>query len=360
MPTRAFSLAMQTPLHVGRAGIGFEETIEYVPSDTLFSALVVTWLQMGEYALVDEIENSFKTTPALQLSSAFPTIGGVRLLPRPRLNFTGQKGTSAPESAEQPERKKFKKVQWVSEKVFQHITNHADGLSLENLWREAKLVQDGSVWVSESERNQIATALDKNADHDLAGWQVARVPHVVVDRNSSASTLYHVGRVHFAEKSGLWFLVRGDVAWLDRVERALLLLADEGIGGQRSRGHGRFDLDSQVDVPTFGATDGNYQILLSRVAPKAEEMDLLRAKNSRYDLVTVGGYSTYPGRESVVRRRVRLLAEGSIIQNSQTPPGQLVDVKPEIVDHPIYRYGYGFGVPITLPEPEHTKAEISA
>ena len=43
METRAYRLQMRSPLHVGEQGIGNEQTLAYIPSDTLFSALVVAW-----------------------------------------------------------------------------------------------------------------------------------------------------------------------------------------------------------------------------------------------------------------------------------------------------------------------------
>lgn len=351
MATRAFRLAMQSPLHVGRAGVGFEETQAYIPSDTLFSALVITWLEMGEPEAVEGLRESFEENPPLLLTSAFPILGHVMLLPRPRLEPTGQQG------GDSSSRKKFKKVQWVSHTLFQQILQGQGGP--EPLWQSGVTIQDGQVLVSADEARQIAGALDKPAlvstikpgeAADLHGWQEAKAPHVTVDRNSNASTIYHVGRVHFAQGCGLWFMAKGKDTWLDRTAGALDLLQDSGIGGQRSRGHGRFYLNEMGVPPQLERATGNYQVLLSRLAPKKTEMELLRQPHSRYDLVAVGGYSVYPGREAVIRQQVRLLSEGSIIGGSERPPGQLVDVKPEIVRHPIYRYGFGYGVPIVLPE----------
>jgi CRISPR-associated protein Csm4 len=352
MPTRAFKLVFNSPLHVGEAGVGYEETRVYIPSDTLFSALVITWLQMGaaEQRAVAQLKETFAEKAPLLLTSAFPTIGDVRLFPRPHLSIMPTVAANDEQDAKTSP-KKFKKVQWVSEEIFTQLVGGVDAVALGELWQHGKLVQGGTVWVSKSEADHIENAGLTNYDGtDRVGWQIDKVPHVTVDRNSSASMLYHVGRVYFQGNSGLWFLATGEEAWLERTENALHLLQDSGIGGQRSRGHGRFVLDDTLKVPSPGQATGEYQILLSRLAPRESEMGLLKANQSRYDLATVGGYSNYPGREAVVRRRVRMVSEGSVIQQSDQPPGQLVNVKPEVIQEPIYRYGFGYGVPITLAE----------
>lgn len=118
MSTRAFRLAMRAPLHIGEAGIGLEESLPFVPSDTIFSALVITWLEMGERDAVNELETIFADTPALFLSSTMPYVGDIRLLPRPML-MTPMEGSTlkADELNDDapPTVKKLRRVRWVSE-----------------------------------------------------------------------------------------------------------------------------------------------------------------------------------------------------------------------------------------------------
>lgn len=329
MASRAFRLDMQSPLHVGEMGVGQEETLDYVPSDTLFGALVTTWLAMGRQDLVDNLPSWKAAGAPLLLTSAFPSLADVLLLPRPKLLIQPKDGGKA-----------YKKVRWVTQAIFERLVAQPTQMALDAAWEQRVLYAGESVWADASEQ--------------LAGvhsWGETRVPKVTVDRMSNASTLFHVGRVHFGEEAGLWFAAQGEEKWLDAVEEALPLLGDSGLGGQRSRGNGCFR--SQAAISPFADTATNnkaaYQVLLSRSAPTASQMEQLREAESSYQLVMVGGWASAPGDHPLIRQRVRLLAEGSIVAAGQI--GQLVDVNPaeHLVDHPIYRYGYGFGVPIQLP-----------
>jgi len=336
MATQAFRLDMKSPLHVGEMGVGLEETLEYVPSDTLFSALVTTWLEMGRHDLVDALPAWSQSDPPLLLTSAFPCLGETLLYPCPLLLMQPKNGG-----------KVYKKVRWVSRSLFDQLAAQPTQENLDHLWAQHSLYASGAVWADTGE----------NLDADQT-WGRTRVPKVTVDRVSNASALFHVGRVHFGEQAGLWFAADGDQKWLDALDEALELLADSGIGGQRSRGNGRFapkKLATPLPTPATQSGTG-YQVLLSRTAPTAAQMDALRRPSSSYQLVTVGGWASAPGDRPLIRQRVRMLAEGSIVAAGGI--GQLVDVNParHLVAHPIYRYGYGFGVPIHLPK-EWTDAE---
>jgi len=327
MATRAFCLNMKSPLHVGEMGVGQEETLEYVPSDTLFAALVTTWLEMGRQQLVEELPTWEKNGPSLRLTSAFPCLGETLLYPRPLLLMQPKNGD-----------KVYKKVRWVSRSIFDKMLEDPTQTTLDSLWAQGA-AHDG-VWVDAGE-----SAITEQS------WATTRVPKVTVDRMSNASTPFHVGRVHFGDQVGLWFAAEGEPVWLDALDEALELLADSGLGGQRSRGNGVFVLEKLATPALVAVAEGEsgYQVLLSRTAPREAQMDALRGDKSSYQLVTVGGWASAPGDHPLIRQRVRMLAEGSIV--AAGPIGQLVDVNPayHLVDHPIYRYGYGFGVSINVP-----------
>ncbi len=359
METRAYRLQMRSPLHVGEQGIGNEQTLDYIPSDTLFSALVVTWstvpgLQDNLAALVDP-----EAPPPLLLTSAFPYAGNVRLLPRPALSMMP---TPLSEGGAKPAEtmKTVKRVEWVSERVFAQLIAGIDRAALDTLWRKKELLQAGAVWVMDEEGAQLKAILSSDAPAEDLLWWTDVVPRVTVDRITNASQIYHVGRTYFAKDCGLWFAARGESRWLDRMEQVLELKAVEGIGGLRSIGNGQFILhkDNPPDFLTGSMTHaGGVQgeVLLSRFAPTSAEMARLRNDAASYQLVLVGGFSGTPGTNPVVRRQVRMVTEGSVIgaaPASSRPPGQLVDVTPPDVaswlGHSLYRYGYGFTVPVRL------------
>jgi CRISPR-associated protein Csm4 len=221
METRAYRLQMRSPLHVGEQGIGNEQTLTYIPSDTLFSALVVTWsmtpaLQSSLPALVDP-----GITPPLLLTSAFPYAGDVRFLPRPALSMPTPLRATDTKAAETM--KTVKRVEWVSESVFAALINGADQATLDAWWAQKELLQAGAVWVTAEEGTRLKQDLSLATAEEELLWWTDVVPRVTVDRITNASQIYHVGRTYFAQGCGLWFAARGETAWLDRLEQVLAL-----------------------------------------------------------------------------------------------------------------------------------------
>lgn len=352
METRAYRLQMRSPLHVGEQGIGNEQTLAYIPSDTLFSALVVTWSTVpGLRESLPELVDP-DATPPLLLTSAFPYAGDVRLLPRPALPL-------APTLLDNEITKTVKRVEWVSETVFAALIGGITQITLDVQWSQKSLLQVGAAWTTGEEGTRLKARLPQNDAGEHLIWWTDVVPRVTVDRIANASQIYHVGRTYFADGCGLWFAARGESVWLDRMEQVLELKAVEGIGGLRSVGNGQFTVHKDAEpgfltdsMVTTGDAQG--EILLSRLAPTPGEMVRLRSDVASYQLVLVGGFSGTPGTNPVVRRQVRMVTEGSVIgarAASARPPGQLVDVTPETtpwLGHRIYRYGYGFTVPVRL------------
>jgi CRISPR-associated protein Csm4 len=348
MADRTFRLALSAPLHVGDIGIGVEESLPYLPSDTLFSALVITWLEMNQHALVANLLTDFAAQPPLLLTSCFPYAGPVHLLPRPLLPVHPEGGG-----------KGYKRVHWVSSQIFARLINGITPGELTDLWNNANregaasgLLQDGRVWVTSAERTEIAAGLHQEERQTLTLWASEKRPHVAIDRITSRSNLYHVGAVRFTTGCGIWCSVRGETAWVERTAQALRLMADSGVGGRRSRGYGRFTLNEAKPMALPAVNGGSHQVLLSRFAPTEAEMALLRAPGASYGLVTVGGWSQNLRNIPIMRQKVRFLSEGSVIQQSNRVPGQLLNLKPPQTppqyNHPVHRYGFGFATAARL------------
>lgn len=344
MATRAYRLRLRSPLHVGDQGIGSEVTHAYVPSDTLFSAVAVTWRTLpGLARTLDALLNEQK--PPLLLSSAFPYAGDVLLLPKPALPFT-------PDAKPNASGKQFRRVRWVSHSVFVQLLANPTRDTLNALWQAGKTLQAGAAWVSADELATIQTHLGSE-DPDLYLWRTGIVPRVTVDRVSSAGQIHHTGRASFAPGCGLWCMAQAEPDWLAALEQALAVLGDAGLGGKRSSGNGQFDFEL-MPTPPLPAAASDYVVLLSRVAPTRDQMPLLRRPEAAYDLVLVGGFNGTPGDGPLVRRQVRMLAEGSIVgaPDPGATLGSLVDVTPTdapLPGHRIWRSGLAFAVPVLLP-----------
>ena len=344
MPERAYRLLPRGPLHVGTWGIGQEQTLSYVPSDTLFGALVVAWAALDPDTVSGLLRPYLDDGEALPfcLTSAFPFAGPVRLFPRPQRHVEGSGDVV----------KRIKRADWVSEALFRLL---CDGETpVEHLDEAVNFVQGGAVWITRGEREAIAGALGlpddpDDPDVDLHLWSSATVPRVAVDRQTSASNLFHSGRLAFADGCGLWLAGRGPD--LSRLESGLSYLQDAGLGGLRSTGHGAFEWQAWTDAtPLAEPADGGYFCTLSRYAPIPAEFDrVLCASGAAFRLDMVAGWCLDDAAKSWRRKRVRLVGEGAVLGWPGSVPGCLVDVTPDHVGtfaggRRVYRYGLAFPV----------------
>jgi CRISPR type III-A-associated RAMP protein Csm4 len=347
-PTGAFHVGLDT-------GDERQKVLAYVPSDTLFSAMMVTWAQAGR---ADEVVKQFAGRPPFALTSAFPCLlaqddplrAVVRLLPLPLVRL--------PDDDALPPKKK-KRLRWVSWGVFEKLCQ-AEPLTGE--LADENFLQGGKVWLLAGERQEIAKEWKR--DPDAAPWWKENevVPRVALDRATNASNLFHTGRVTLAQGVGLWFALEG--AELGRltplIESALAQLADSGLGGLRSTGHGAFVWNwdphpGPACAPRAG--EGAFAVTLARYAPRDadEAARALQPRGASYQLTTVAGWCQDDALHPWRRRRVRMVTEGSVIGWPGAPAsasaGALVDVRPtqeparsRFTARGVYRYGYAFPV----------------
>ncbi len=364
MQTVALNLVPRGVFHLGERGVGAEETTELAHADTLFSALCWSWrLLYGERSLTQELLPPFRnSSPPFLLSSALPYAGPIRFWPRPAW---------LPWEMTDEERRRLKRVHYVSTDIFRHLVmgQRPPG--------DPKLIQDSQLWLSSDELNQLLpTGLDRRrlttfmrqkaavrdyrkpepteyAPPAIRLWEVAEAPHVVLDRITSASEIFHVGDVRFSGGCGPFVVVRflaDDDIWRSRLLSAFRVMGDEGLGGKRSIGRGQFDLEVEDVVIPEG--DGDRAVLLSLLNPRPDETAHLLPDQPwvAYSLIARRGWVYSDQARNLWRKRVTMLAEGSVVVRPADgrPPGRLVPVlkKDAKIPHDVYRYGYGFLVPM--------------
>ncbi|MBM3738077.1 MAG: hypothetical protein FJW39_20030 [Acidobacteria bacterium] len=179
-------------------------------------------------------------------------------------------------------------------------------------------------------------------------FRVALRRFAAVDRMEHGSMqLHQTACLEFADGAGLWFAAEcEDDMWGDRLESAIRLLGDSGIGGERSLGWGHFEvleakrgsLEKLIFGPRYDAADGGEQgyWMLSLLNPgPADRIDWER-----------GAYSVVERRGRGLRP-VRMIREGSVLIAQDPPHGAAPDVAPEGSPHPVYRAG--LGLPVALP-----------
>ena len=339
----------RNPVHFGDLGIGMEESSERAYSDTLFSAWVSSYARLFGGDAVEQLFARFpKQTqspvlePPFRLSSTFIYHNETYYLPRP---------------IEPPKRypkddlafaKEYKKLTYLPLNVWQR-------------WYQG----EGFTPLDEKELKEKVTNKDvignltraKTFDYSKA-FKSQRIPKVSLDRTTRASNFYHVGFVHFQSepdqpKAGLYFLIHfpeADLSLEAELEAALNFLGDEGIGGERSSGAGRFtaswhDLDetwnSVVNFKQF-----NFYSLISLLWEHPFASEYLQGAS--YILRERGGWIASPVSGQQARRQtVQMFTEGSVFP--QPICGMLADVTPgNFKAHPIYRSGISLSLPIYL------------
>jgi CRISPR type III-A-associated RAMP protein Csm4 len=309
-------------------------------SDALYSAVTSAMSRLGA---LDEwlADTASATETAVCFSSCFPYSGRHLFLPAPR-SLWPPSGLSA--------RLRAKAVRF---------------LPLEAL----RMVVNGQVlgeerWVADAASGCLLP-IERNVP--------LPPPFVVTLRRAAAIDRYTPGAaephaaacIEFAENAGLWCLTvfasdEARARWGDRIRAAFRLLSDTGIGGERSRGWGRFSLagpetrnfpDMILGHNADGGAASAGWLLLSLFSPG--ESDEIQWERGSYQIVERGGRVESSGSLKQVSRMVE---EGAVLEAASEPRGSVQDVAPEGYPHPVYRAGFALCVPLVPrgPKPEPT------
>ena len=354
-----YRLKFKTQLHLGRATgpsqtgkLGLEKTDTYIPADTLFSAICQTWATFYDTTSLTDFLNQYTGESGalpFTLTSAFPYAGNVYFFPKPLIL---RESRDTPEKVKAEAKKQIKKLQFVSDNLFQHIiSGHLPEFSetkrITFNGEKSYPMNGEKAWVSAEENKQlrdILCSINQSEKEDINIWETDTRPRVTIGAQNAGSEIWHLQTVQFNKKCGLWFAADFDNdETKHKIETLLRVLGDAGIGGERNAGYGAFDVDpASIEIPE---TQGSDQFMtLSPICPKStDELEHLRTGDVAYTLIPSSGWVSAPG--TVARRKqVNMFAEGSVLNTSNTQVGRLVDLKPDNWEHPVYRYGYAWQV----------------
>lgn len=302
-----------TPLHLGERETWREGSSVFIHSDTLFSGICHCYgLLYGQ----DELEKfigRIKDQHILKISSAFPMWDDIFYYPVPKNQI--------------PEEKDAYRIQFIEQQGFEQLLA---GKKLEQLLaQKIKVIP--------------------RAEKPYTPWRMLNVPRITLSRFNNHPTedggFFHSGRVTYHKSASFFFLYQCDNEETEqRFYATMRLLADEGIGGDRSCGNGL------MAKPDFGKLNlnlpdtSNLQLTLSLYFPCDNEINSLGS--GYYELLERKGYIYSPHGQSLRRRSVRMFTEGSVFPTAVGRMGSLVNVKPDAFkSHGIYRYGLFFSIP---------------
>lgn len=281
---KAVKLEFKTPIRIGDLGIGLESVSKVIHSDTLFSAIANALVDLNE-DLEDFVERVRKGE--LKISSAFPFGRDEYYLPAPVKPYE-------------------KKVEpFVTKEVFENLlsSNEVDRMEKDMPYKEFEL------------------------------------PKVAVDRVTANTSIYYVSLLKFKD-GGFYFLVDGKTR---EIEIALKYLADEGIGGKRTWGLGRFEFEFE-DFNFKTPKNSNAFVTLSVVFPQNLESIVF------WKPIIRGGW-TLKGKQ-IRKPRIIMVSEGSVFSGEEH--GRVVDLDEFVegfsakVGHKVFINGKSFLIPAVV------------
>jgi len=335
--------------HFGKIALDVDTSLnetDIIPhSDTLFSAIVSTAFKLYGNAGAEEFIDWFDQGE-LQISSASYCLelDGVYFYFLPKPVYFDLVSDD----------KKLRKLDFIGTGIWE------EGLQPDKWQSSCSYIQDRFVIHQ--------NLLRKNLAKSVNFFQKVSLPKVAVHKPGQEDSLYFQTNIQIAVNEPtkdfgtpyphFYFLLRhsNDEAYA-KLQTVLQVIADDGIGGERSVGCGRLDgiefIENPSDFKKLAAIESEYQVSLSLINPKPEEFSSLKA----YKLVTRGGRRIpFPkssneaeyNRKSKLKR-VRMIGEGALIQGNVG--GQVVDITPEDNNQkPFKRSGLAFSLPIQLPK----------
>lgn len=331
MNIQIFKLHFLTPLHIGDNRPNYESCEGFIRSDTLFSALINAWQLLYPEdcdLLFPQDAPATMTFPYFSISSAFPYLGDELFFPKPHLKLPLTNDPSTPNLA-----KKIKKLTWLTQSRFEDcLSRRPFTLQESNIIGEKFL--SAHSW---NEQPPIMTIGD--------------APRIVKDRSNEQTEIYYYSRLYFAADAGLFFLARIQEQWQTKFRTVLNLLGDEGIGGDRSVGHGRFQVQSTGPLTISLPPSAKHFITLALYHPQPSELPTIISTAS-YELLLRSGW-IYSGQGKSLRRAaVRMFTEGSVFTGTAQTYGDLVKVQDPLptknLHHAVYRYGQALTLPIAF------------
>jgi CRISPR type III-A-associated RAMP protein Csm4 len=316
---------------------GARERVENVlHSDSLYSALTCAMNDLG--LLSDWLQATAESpSPDVRISSGFPFVGQSLFVPPPR--HTWPPATTG-------------KVRWKAARLVP--------LSL-----APALLRDEDLETDRWTADPVSQCLLPVGKHGVSSppFRVSLRQTAPVDRiNLTSSEAFFTACLEFTPGSGIWCLVtfENDAAqekWSPHVRSAFRLLADSGIGGERSLGWGRSKSPQfqEVSLPEFltgngtgfEAVDTGFW-LLSLFSPAP--LDSIDWGRGDYAVVTRSGRAESRARHGELKRSSRMVEEGSVIFAGAPPVGAARDVAPDGFPHPLYRAGYAVAVAVPVRE----------
>ncbi len=332
MNARMIKLKFKSPYHLSPSGASLEKTGTSISSDMLVSALAVCHTKLyGTFS-----EDFF--SPKLRVSSLFPYYKETLFFPAPLFDYIDK-------SLPRTEYKKMAKLKYLEYSLWSRV------IQGQRLTRDA-LYPLGMFGVSSEKKDHIPPFLFEEEIQRLG------------------ADPFYFSQVRLADDAGLFFLFDADPSIEPQLKACLRLLADEGIGADRTVGKGLFEFspESQINLPGVDSSHTAHILSLSFFIPSEEDFQNIDFADSFYHLEHKRGWYITHKVMNLKKKGIFGFSEGSVFSIRDTRgahgaqytlTGKKVTLlsKEEMASQTkspfeILRHGFLYGIPVTIPTPE--------
>lgn len=326
-----YKLRFTSPLHISNSRSDYGISLRTIDSDTMYAALTTCLAKLGK----NIPENG---DLGFTISSLFPYYQKTKE-DKPLYFFPKPINAKIPDTAEN--RKQIKKIKYLDAGYFSQILSGKIAIKDKDI--KGDYLCSGEI------------------DKDFIYSKVAQRVRIKDRTLHEEAEPYFVDKVFFKDYSGMFFIVQGDTTLLDK---ALPLLATEGIGTDRNVGNGFFEYTTDtisINIPK----KANYFLNLSMFFPESKEQlkSLIINKennennedeNIAYDIQRRGGWITSYPFQSLRKNVIYGFSAGSVFKKETSgleTLGKIVDLRPKWNDnnmHHIFRCGRALILPINI------------
>ena len=321
-------------------------------SDTLFGAICWGIKRLYNESKLIDILDDFQENPKFILSSSFPYLecNENHILFYPKTIASGLLISDIETMSEKKkdkvevvtQYKKFKKAEYVSLSIFEKMLN---GFSEKDLFQEyyrKDIELEGNLIMIKKEHTDFFQTSIPKLKNELV--QKNAIDRLTMSTGEEGQTFYQE-EYYSSSTFKLHFLLKTDE--IDFLKPVFRYLEDEGIGGNRSTGKGRFKIDIIGEMTLPDINNSKTFVSLSRFIPFGTEINLL-SKTNCYEIFPcrskVDSEAEFKG-EDIWKARVMYLKEGSCLEAIERKEfyGRVPVVK-EIKRNKIYQNGLAFPV----------------
>lgn len=301
--------------HFGKIALdentSLDDTSLLMHSDSLSSAFVDTAFKVLNENVAQQVlsdfENGTVRVSSLLWRLDLPSGQSVYFLPKP-ISLGAIEMSEQADDKDKTDRKDILKVQFISKGVWEA------GIKPEQWSKQCVVLQKEFVMTREE-----AAGLSDEMAQKLRLYHTVSLPKVAVHKLTRENSLYHQTNVQIAnlaayglkEAAGhFYFLLESsDTIARDRVCNLAHIMADEGIGGERSVGCGR--LAGCESAQAFALTPTARKEELSCTASLVSPKDPTEFEHfSAWKIITRGGR---PTAEDGPLKRMKMIAEGAML-----------------------------------------------